>query len=119
MGQGQGYETRDNTGTLFKNDRRDKDSHPNAKGKALIGGQWYWVSAWTKQGKAGAFQSLAFELMSEEHVAKYVNGGGRNGGQQRGGYGNNRGGSGSRPAPARRGGSDDYDANPFDDGDPF
>jgi hypothetical protein len=88
----QGYETRDNTGTLFANDRRTAENQPNAKGKALIGGQWYWVSAWTKSGQnAGKFQSLAFELMTAEQVAQYVNGGGA---RQQG----NGGGRGQPPA---------------------
>ena len=55
------YEQRDNSGTLFKNDKREKDSHPHATGSAMIGGVEYWVSAWTKEGAKGKFQSLAFK----------------------------------------------------------
>jgi len=56
-----GYEARDNTGTLWKNDRRTTDNHPNAKGDCLIDGKWYWVSAWTKRKQDGSpFQSLSF-----------------------------------------------------------
>jgi hypothetical protein len=55
------YTQKDNSGTLFKNDRREKETHPNAKGTALIDGVEYYVSAWTKEGKAGKFQSLSFE----------------------------------------------------------
>lgn len=55
------YEQRDNSGSLFKNDKREKDSHPNAKGTAMIDGVEYWVSAWTKEGKSGKFQSLSFQ----------------------------------------------------------
>jgi len=55
------YQQKDNTGTLFKNDRREKDSHPNAKGTAVIDGVEYWVSAWTKSGSKGPFQSLSFQ----------------------------------------------------------
>lgn len=56
------YEPKDNTGTLFRNDKREKDTHPQAKGSALIDGVEYWVSAWTKEGKDGErFQSLAFK----------------------------------------------------------
>lgn len=55
------YQQKDNSGTLFKNDRRDSESQPNAKGSALIDGVEYWVSAWTKTGRNGEkFQSLAF-----------------------------------------------------------
>lgn len=55
------YEVKDNTGTLFKNDRRETDNHPHAKGTALIDGVEYWVSAWTKEGAKGKFQSLSFQ----------------------------------------------------------
>jgi hypothetical protein len=55
------YEQKDMSGTLFKNDRREKDSHPHATGTALIDGVEYWVSAWTKDGAKGKFQSLSFK----------------------------------------------------------
>ena len=55
------YEAKDNSGMLWKNDRKTSDNHPNAKGDALIDGKWYWVSAWTKRKQDGEpFQSLAF-----------------------------------------------------------
>lgn len=56
------YEQKPDTGSLFKNDRREKDSQPHAKGSALIGGVEYWVSAWTNEAKSGEkYQSLKFE----------------------------------------------------------
>lgn len=56
------YEPKDFTGSLFKNDRREKDSHPNAKGTALIGGVEYWVDAWTNKDRNGnPYQSLKFK----------------------------------------------------------
>ena len=56
------YEQKDNSGSLFKNDKKASDSHPNAKGSAKIGGVEYWVSAWTKKDKNGnPWQSLSFQ----------------------------------------------------------
>lgn len=76
------YETKNNSGSLFKNDKREKDSHPNAKGKALIDGQWFWVSSWTKETRDGAkWQSLSFQPFTDEQVAKYA--GGQQGGNQK------------------------------------
>ena len=60
------YEQRDNSGVLFKNEKREKPSHPNATGSAMIDGVEYWVSAWTKEGKNGKFQSLAFKRKEEK-----------------------------------------------------
>ena len=56
------YEHRELSGTLFKNQKRDKDTQPNARGECLIEGQLYEVSAWTKTTKNGdKWQSLAFK----------------------------------------------------------
>ena len=65
-----GYEQKDNSGTLFKNDRREKDTHPHSTGTALIDGVEYWVSAWTKDGQKGRFQSLAFKRKEQRQEHK-------------------------------------------------
>ena len=55
------FQQKDNSGSLFRNDKREKDSHPHAKGSAMIDGVAYFVSAWTKEDKNGnRYQSLAF-----------------------------------------------------------
>ena len=59
------YEKRDMSGTLFKNDKREKDTHPHATGSCIIDGVEYWVNAWTKDGQKGKFQSLAFKRKEE------------------------------------------------------
>lgn len=55
------YELREGQGSLFRNERRDSDKHPHARGEALIDGVLYEVAAWTKEGKKGKFQSLSFK----------------------------------------------------------
>jgi hypothetical protein len=56
------YETKDLSGVLFANDKREKETQPNAKGSALIDGVEYWVSAWTNTSSKGVkYQSLKFE----------------------------------------------------------
>lgn len=60
------YEHKPNSGTLFKNSKKEKDTHPNARGEALIGGVLYEVSAWTRKDKNGnPWQSLAFQVKGE------------------------------------------------------
>lgn len=56
------YEMKDNSGSLFKNDKREKDTHPNVRGSARIDGVDYWVDAWTNTTNAGdKYQSLKFK----------------------------------------------------------
>jgi hypothetical protein len=71
------YEQRDNSGVLFENDRKEKDTHPDHKGKAMIGGKMYWVSLWIKEGRNGDFFSLAFKPQDEQRQTPA-----RGGGQQ-------------------------------------
>lgn len=54
------YEQRDNSGTLGRNDRKTQPNHPDHKGKCMVDGVEYWVSAWIKAGPTGKFFSLSF-----------------------------------------------------------
>lgn len=56
------YEQKDNSGSLFTNTRKEKDSHPDRTGSALIDGREYWVSGWVKQDRNGKpWLSLSFK----------------------------------------------------------
>lgn len=60
------FEHRDNSGTLFKNDRRTSDKHPEYKGEGVINGVPVWISAWVKEGAKGKFFSMAFQPKDEQ-----------------------------------------------------
>lgn len=61
------YEVRENSGSLFRNQKRTEENQPNATGRALIGGVMYWVSSWTKTQQSGdKWQSLSFKPVDEQ-----------------------------------------------------
>jgi hypothetical protein len=60
------YEQRDNSGSVFKNERKEKETHPDRTGTAMIDGVAYYVSGWIKQGSKGQFLSLAFKRKDEQ-----------------------------------------------------
>jgi uncharacterized protein (DUF736 family) len=47
------YEPKDMTGSLFKNDRKERDTHPDYKGSALINGVDHWLDAWINEDRNG------------------------------------------------------------------
>lgn len=59
-------EQRDMSGVLFKNDRKEKDTHADYKGTAVIDGVEYWINSWIKKGKNGSFMSLAFKVKDRQ-----------------------------------------------------
>lgn len=63
------FQQKDNTGSLFKNNRREKDTHPEYRGSITVDGQEYWLSAWVKQGKdGGKYFSLSVQAKNTKSV---------------------------------------------------
>lgn len=57
------YQQRPNSGSLFRNDRKEEDNHPDHTGTCLIDGTEYYISAWVKEGRNGGrkYFSLSFK----------------------------------------------------------
>lgn len=63
------YEVKDNTGSMFHNDRKESANHPDAKGSAMIDGVEYWVSGWNKKTQEGKnWRSLAFTRKDQQQA---------------------------------------------------
>lgn len=62
----------DNSGALFKNDRKEKETHPDYKGKINIEGVEYWQSAWLKEGAKGKYFSQSFTKIEPKEEPKSV-----------------------------------------------
>jgi len=50
-----------NKGIISKNDRKEKDTHPDIKGTINVDGKEYWLNGWEKQRNdgTGSFYSLS------------------------------------------------------------
>ena len=58
-----------NKGALFKNEKREKDTHPQYTGSINVDGVDYWLSAWLKEGKNGKFFSLSVKAKDDGKYA--------------------------------------------------
>jgi uncharacterized protein (DUF736 family) len=60
------YEQKDLTGSLFKNKRKEKDTHPEYTGTVTVNGEQYWLSAWLKKDKhSETYMSLSLKPKDE------------------------------------------------------
>lgn len=56
-----------NRGAMFKNDRKEKDTHPDLGGTINVEGRDFFINAWKKESRKGVpFYSLSVK----EKVAK-------------------------------------------------
>jgi hypothetical protein len=51
------YEMKEGSFSLFKNNRKEKETHPDYAGSIMINGKEHYLNAWLKEGKNGKFFS--------------------------------------------------------------
>jgi hypothetical protein len=61
------FEPKNDSGSLFRNDRRESDSHPEYRGDGIVNGEAVWINAWVKESKKTGkkFFSLSFKPKQE------------------------------------------------------
>lgn len=66
------YEQKDNSGALFRNDRKESENHPDYKGDAKISGTAYWVSGWIneKKGDGSKYLKLSYKPKDQPTAAE-------------------------------------------------
>jgi uncharacterized protein (DUF736 family) len=66
------YEHKLNSGTLFNNNSKEKENHPDYKGTINIEGKLYDISGWNKVSSNGnAFTSLSIRPKQEKEVPNF------------------------------------------------
>lgn len=56
-----------NRGSIWKNEKKDKDTHPDFTGSLNVGGVEYWVSAWKrKDGASAKAPALSFSVKPKD-----------------------------------------------------
>ena len=64
------YEQRDNSGSLFKNARKEKDTHPDFNGSILVDGKAYWISGWKKKKQSDGETWLSLSVKPKDAAPK-------------------------------------------------
>ena len=62
-----------NRGSIWMNDKKDTENHPDFKGSLNVNGQEFWVSAWKrKEGANPKSPALSFSIQAKEESYSQV-----------------------------------------------
>ena len=65
-----GFQSKPNTGALFRNERKINDSDRDYSGEININGTEYWLSGWAKQSQKTGRKYLSVTLKAKQESAK-------------------------------------------------
>lgn len=53
-------DNKDNSGALFKNDKKSKETDPEYNGQCRVGGDEYWINAWVNEKNGRKYFRFSF-----------------------------------------------------------
>jgi hypothetical protein len=65
------FTPKDNTGSIWVNDKKEKDTHPDRTGSIMVNGVEFWISGWLRKTADGKpFLSLSVKPKTGASAAK-------------------------------------------------
>jgi hypothetical protein len=64
------FEHKDNSGTLFPNDRKTANNQPDFKGQIKVNGKLLDIAGWIKEGAKGNFYSLSVSEPRQQNAGQ-------------------------------------------------
>jgi uncharacterized protein (DUF736 family) len=64
-------ERKDMSGSLFKNEKKEKEEQPDYNGGCKIRGEVYVIAGWINTSKDTGKKYIGFKFQTEEEAAKY------------------------------------------------
>ena len=62
------FEQKQNSGALFKNNKKETDKHADYNGSLNVDGTEYWINAWIKEAKSGVkYMSLSVQPKEKKY----------------------------------------------------
>jgi hypothetical protein len=62
-----------NKGIISKNEKKEKDSHPDIKGQINVNGVEYWLDGWMKERNDGTGKFYSLSVKRKENQPKQSN----------------------------------------------
>lgn len=67
------YEMKPDSGSLFKNERKEKETHADYQGECVIDGKTYYMNAWINQSKNGKrYLGLKFKAKDAQQAPDFA-----------------------------------------------